>query len=215
MDAALETEFESAAPVKATLVRFDLPGGAACFTDGGFAVFDAGDGDATYYGEHPTYGVLGGVSSVKDGAEAQTTRVDITLLPKDDTAAAVLASPLAQGSRVRWWEGAVDPATGLLVGEPLLKFDGELDKGKFSVGASWALVMECGTQAERQLEPNADWRLNHPFHSLVWPGELGLSHVTNVPRKIYWRMDSPTDGEPTIKFGRSALSTAIRNAGSL
>lgn len=201
MDALLEAALQGKAPVKATLVKIELPGGNACLTDGGFVAYD---GD-TYYGEHATYGSLSSVSAVQDGSEAQTTRVPITVLPKDDTAAALFASPLAQGSRVRWWEGAVDPATGVLIGAPLLKFDGELDYARFSVGSSWSMVLECGTQAERQLEPNVDWRLNDAFHQTVWPAEVGLSHVSNVPKKIYWRMDSPSDGAPTIGFRDGGL----------
>ena len=42
-------------------------------------------------------------------------------------------------------------------------------------------------EAERQLEANADWRLNNSFHQLIWPGELGLSFVDGVTRKLTWR----------------------------
>lgn len=191
MDSGLVTAFQGAAPVKCTLVRIALTSGAVCLTDGGFVPFDAGSGAETYYGEHPSIGVLSSVSSIADGAEATTTRIDIVLLPKDDASAAALGSPLNQGARVQWWEGVVDPSTGLLSGVPLLKFDGEIDKPRLSVGESWAITLECGTQAERQLEPNSDWRLNHAFHSKVWPGETGLINVTNVPRKIYWRQAAP------------------------
>lgn len=189
MDSALVTAFQQPAPVKATLVRFDLPGAALCLTDGGFVPFDAGEGEGVeiYLGRHPVYGVLDSVGSIKDGAEVQTTRIDIGILPASDDAAAALAAPSTQGVRVQWWEGAIDPATGLLIGQPESKFDGEIDKPRFRVGDSWALVLECGTQAERQLEPNADWRLNDSFHQLIWPGELGLSFVDGVTRKKEWR----------------------------
>lgn len=191
MDSGLIAALKGRAPVKCTLVRIGLGDGNVCLTDGGFAVFDAGDGDETYFGDHPTIGVLSSVGSVSDGAEATTTRVEIVLLPRDDTAAATLGSPLNQGARVQWWEGVIDPATGGLSGAPVSKFEGEIDKPRLSVGASWALTLECGTQAERQLEDNADWRLNHAFHSRVWPGEGGLIHVTNLPQKLYWRQSAP------------------------
>lgn len=73
------------------------------------------------------------------------------------------------------------------IAQPELKFDGEIDKARFRVGDSWLLTLECGTQAERQLEDNADWRLNNAFHQLIWPGELGLSFVDGVTRKKEWR----------------------------
>lgn len=204
MDSALITAFQAASPTKATLVRFDLPAGALCLTDGGFVVFDAGDGegDETYLGRHPTYGVLGSVPSIKDGAEAQTTRLDVVLLPASAAAVTALKSPTLQGVRVQWWEGAINRATGALIGAPELKFDGEFDRARFSAGSDWSLVMECGTQAERQLEPNADWRLNHSFHSLIWSSESGLIFVDGVTRKKEWR-ERPENPGVFKRFVRS------------
>jgi hypothetical protein len=189
MDPTLETGYRQVSPVAASLLRLDLPGGPLCMTDGGFVVFDAGEGEGpeTYLGRHPVYGILGSLPVIKDGAEAQTTRVDIEVLPASDTAAAALAAPSLQGIRVQWWEAVIDRDTGQLIGEPLEKFDGELDKARFRVGDSWVLTLECGTQAERQLEPNADWRLNDAFHQRVWAGELGLVYVDGVARKNEWR----------------------------
>lgn len=190
MDSSLLAAFQQPAPIKCTLVRFDMPGGAICLTDGGFAVHDAGEGEGpeTYFGRHPVYGVLSSVGSIKDGADAQTTRIDIVILPASDVATAALGNPSTQGVRVQWWEGVIDPVTGGLMGQPELKFDGEIDKPRLQVGESWSLTLECGTQAERQLEPNADWRLNNSFHQKIWgTGELGLQFVDGVTRKKEWR----------------------------
>lgn len=190
MDTSLVIAYQQPAPIKCTLVRFDMPGGAVCLTDGGFAVHDAGEGEGpeTYFGRHPVYGVLSSVGSIKDGADAQTTRIDIVILPASDVATSALGNPSTQGVRVQWWEGVIDPATGGLMGQPELKFDGEIDKPRLQVGESWSLTLECGTQAERQLEPNADWRLNNSFHQKIWgTGELGLQFVDGVTRKKEWR----------------------------
>lgn len=197
MDAALVAAFQQPAATKATLVRFDLPGGALCLTDGGFITFDAGEGEGPelYLGRDPTYGSIGSMPSVKDGADAQTTRLDIVILPASDEAAAALANPSIQGIRVQWWEGAINRETGQLIGQPELKFDGEFDRARFSVGDSWSLTMECGTQAERQLEPNVDWRLNNAFHQTVWgTGERGLIFVDGVTRKKEWRERPESQG---------------------
>lgn len=196
MDAALVTAFQAPAPIKCSLVRLDLAGGALCLTDGGFVDFDAGEGEGpeVYIGRHPVYGVLDRIGAIKDGSEAGATRIDIAILPASDVAAAALGSPTTQGMRAQWWEGVMDPVTGALSGEPELKFDGEIDKGRLSVGDTWSITLECGTQAERQLEPNADWRLNHSFHSLIWPGELGLHLVDGVTRKKEWRSRPESQG---------------------
>lgn len=189
MDGPHAAGLQQASPIKATLVRFDLPGGPLCLTDGGFAAFDAGEGQGVeiYIDLHPVYGALHSVPSITDGAEAQTTRLDIVILPATDDGAVALASPSIQGIRIQWWEALIDWSTGGLIGQPNLKFDGELDRARLTVGENWSLALECGTQAERQLEPNEDWRLNNAFHQICWPGELGLSNVTNVTVKDEWR----------------------------
>jgi hypothetical protein len=187
MDAALVTALQAPAPTVCWLVQIDLPSGTARLTNAGEVAFDG----AVYRGSDPLLGAFSSISGLRDGAATTTTRVDVVVLPRSDQAVADLTDPQAQGSRVRIWFGAINPATGALSGEPELKFDGELDKAGFTVGASWSITLECGTQAERQLEPNEDWRLNHPFHSGIWAGETGLINVTNVAKKIYWRMDSP------------------------
>lgn len=187
MDTALVAALQAPAPTVCWLVEIALPSGTVRLTDAGEVVF----GGQVFHGEHPTLGVLGSISGLKDGAASTTTRVDVVVLPRSDQAAADLTDPAAQGARVRIWFGAVNPATGALIGTPELKFDGELDKAAFTVGATWSVTVQCGTQAERQLEPNEDWRLNHPFHSAIWTGETGLTYVTNVAKKIYWRLDSP------------------------
>ena len=190
MDELLGAGYQGSGPVKTTLVCIDLPTGSAYLTDGGFVAY----GGNTYVGEDAYYGILSNISPVRDGAESTTTRITVTILPSSADAAVDFGAASAQGSRVRWWEGVVNPATGALIGAPILKFEGELDKPRFSVGDSWEMVLECGTQAERQVEPNADWRLNHSFHSKIWPGELGLSHVTGVTRKVEWRERPPSPG---------------------
>lgn len=189
MDANHVAALQHPTPIKATLLRIDLPGSPLCLTDGGFMVFDAGEGlgPETYIDEHPIYGVLDSVPSITDGAEAQTPRLDIVILPGTGTGAAALAAPTIQGIRVQWWEAVVDWNTGGLLGQPNLKFDGELDRARLTVGESWSLVLECGTQSERQLEPNEDWRLNDAFHRVCWSSEMGLANVTNVTVKDEWR----------------------------
>lgn len=190
MEAIHIAALQQPSPIKATLLRIDLPGSPLCLTDGGFVVFDAGEGlgPETYIDLHPTYGVLDSVPSIKDGAESETQRLDVVILPPaGGVGAAALAQPTLQGVRVQWWEAAVDWNSGALLGVPNLKFDGEYDRARVTVGATWSLVLECGTQAERQLEPNEDWRLNNTFHQICWPGELGLANVTNITIKDEWR----------------------------
>lgn len=192
MDPLFEAEARRASWVRALLVLISLPDRDLALTDGGFVAFKPPEQSTPllFLAEDPVYGALDSVGGVGSGTQNQTTRVDIGILPKGPAAAAALGSPLIQGSRVRVWSGAVSPVTGGLIGAPTLRFDGEVDKPKFSVGQTWALTLECGTQAERQLEPNADWRLNHARQSQMWPGDNGLAQVSGVisaTRTMEWR----------------------------
>lgn len=196
MDAALVAAYQQPGPISITLVRFDLPGAPLCLCDGGFARFDAGEGGGleTYVVTNPDVAMLASVGTVKDGAESETTRVNIVLEPVSDEAGAMLASPALQDTRVQWWEGVLHPVTGLLDGQPELKFDGLLDRPTVSFGVSRPMTFECGTQAERQLEPNEDWRLNDAFTRLTWPGDAGCANVTGVLNKDEWRERPESSG---------------------
>lgn len=183
MDVALLAGLGAQAPFLTILVTLALPSRTIRLTDGGFVVW-AGE---TYSGRDDVYGVLGSVEEIEDGADDQATRCMVTVLPPDATAMAQLASPLAQGSPVTVHLGAVDRLTGLLIGEPDLLFRGELDFGRLSVGGSWALTLECGTEEARQLELNADQRLSPSYHKAIWAGELGLDNLDGVKRKMNWQ----------------------------
>lgn len=179
MDAALAAAFGARVWTRALLVRLDLPDGAYRLTDGGFVTYDGG----TFVGADPTLGLFVGVSGLTSGMGNQTTRVDIRIAPKSNSAASILGSPTAQGSRVRVWRGAINRQTGLLIGEPVLRFDGEMDKPRFTVGANdRTMTIACGTQSARQLEPNADWRANHSFHTTRWAGENGMIRVAGITK---------------------------------
>lgn len=178
MDTALSNAYSQRVWTRALLVRLDLPGGTYGLTDGGFAYYDG----LVYLGAEPSLGLFVGVSGLSSGTGNQTTRVDLRIAPKSNAAASILGSPSTQGSRVRVWRGAVDRTTGLLIGAPVLRFDGEIDQPRFSVGSDRQLTIACGTQSARQLEENADWRANHSFHTARWSGENGMVRVAGITK---------------------------------
>lgn len=188
MDPVQVAAQQSPAPVVVTLVRIALSTGVVRLCSGG-AVAYAGE---TYTSKHPLYGHLSRIDTLSSGAGGQVTRATILIEPFDDDGVAALTSPLQQGAEVKIWWGAVNVATGQMAGDPELKFEGELDFARFTAARNWSVTLECGTQAERQLEPNGNWRLNHAFHAAVWPGETGLIYVTDVTKKIYWRLEAPS-----------------------
>lgn len=171
-------------------------------TTGGFLVW----GSELFVQRDPTFGTLGDLPLFEDGVDNQTTRADFTLFPADHAALAALADRKHQGSIVEVFDAAVDPQTGLLMGDPDPLFRGVYDFARFVIGADEELIIECGTEESRLNEPNEDRRLSDPHHREVWPGELGLSHVTGVGRKIYWRAEQPGGGNGGMSGGGGYVS---------
>jgi hypothetical protein len=198
MDAAHEAALRQAVHTPCVLVRIELGETLICLTDGGFVVY-AGE---LYLEEQAGVGSLDTIGSLTEGGSGTTTRVEITLNAPDDVAVAALCSPANQGCQVQWWEGAVDPASGALIGQPELKFTGQFDTGRFTVSESeWSVVIECGTEGELQLVPNTDWRMNTKCHQRAWPGELGFDNVTWVTKPKYWRRSAPAGAIQSVSGG--------------
>lgn len=191
MDALLIAERRKAVSVRCILVRIAAPTGVICWTDGGIAKFDAGAGDEFYWGEHPTYGMLSSVTDITNGSGDQTTRPNLSLFPLDDDATDILGSPLIQGSQVKVWTGAIDRATGLLIGAPKLEFTGQVNQPAVSAGQQFSMSMQLITDASLQKEANADYRQNHAAQTRTWPSEDGMKNVSNVvtaTQTMEWRV---------------------------
>lgn len=164
-------------------------------------------GGNVYAAEDATYGTLGSVETISDGADGQATRATITLFPPTSAAISALAAATAQGSVVLVYQGAINTSTGASIGTVETLFTGELDFPRVVVGAdSYALVLECGTEEGRLLEPNEERKLSDAFHQIAWSGELGLAFATRLTRKIYWRAADPATSQ--IK-GRSVFGVNI------
>lgn len=157
-------------------------------TTGGFLVW----GDELFVQSDAVWGSISDLPAFEDGVDGQTTRADISFLPASHAALAAMADRRHQGSLIEVFDCSIHADTGLLWGEPDLLFRGEADFARLAIGGSEELVLECGTEEARLNEPNEDRRLSDPFHRSVWPGELGLSHVTGLTRKIYWRQSQPS-----------------------
>ncbi|MBP7705566.1 MAG: hypothetical protein KA105_09830 [Caulobacter sp.] len=149
MDAALKAALAGDATVF-TAVRIDMPEFTLRLVSGGAVTIDG----VAFPSWNDIYGSLISADPVSDGMDDQTTRASILLAPPTDQGLADLAAPMAQGSPVWLWKGAVD-GNGACIGSPELLFQGELDFGRLRVDDSgWMLTIEFGTEEERQLEPD-------------------------------------------------------------
>lgn len=189
LDPALLAQLQNPAVILFVAVEIDLPGYPLRLVDGaGFVSF----GGNTYHGRDDTYGALGAIEAIGDGVANDAPTVKVNILPPTNTASADLCDPLAQGSAVSIWSGALDPVTGLAVGAPFLHFAGEVDVPTLSGDrGSRNLEYECTSVWARLFAATEGARLSDAFHQSVWPGELGMEYVTAVQRQLPWGADAP------------------------
>ena len=190
-----------------TAVRIELPDGEDTYVvrllNGGQAVLSG----ETFTGRDSRFGTIESVSNFSDGIDDQATTGHIVLRPATDEAIEVLASPLAQGAPVEVFQGAIDTDTGGVYGVELL-FRGEINYGALAADEDNRVMrLELVTEEARALEPNDERRLSHSFHQSIWPGEMGLSHVTGVIQRDFWRIR-----KPAMSYGGS-LSPGMGGSG--
>ena len=189
MTPAMDAALAGAQPTIFGAVEILLPDYALRLIDGAGRVSFGGH---TYVGRDPTYGVIDSVETIADGTGDEAPEVTITLLPASDAAAASLASATMQGSQVSIWLGALDPASGLVIPDPMLVFLGELDVPVLKASAHRReLEYRIVSVFERFFADDEGARLSPSFHESVWPGEKGFAFVIGVDEPVYWGADAP------------------------
>lgn len=169
------------------------------------------DGD-TFKGYDSTFGSIVGGDSVAEDAGGQAPNTSITVQVASTADKADIASDAVQLAPVKIWLAAigVDASNHFIaVPDPELMFDGfidqatiSLDKGKDQI--DYTLI----SGFDYFFEDSEGQRLSDAFHQSIWPGELGLSNVSGVTRKIYWGTLGPAAG-PAI----STLPSGPGNGG--
>lgn len=189
LDASLDAALKGAAPLVCLLLKVELPGHTIRVLDGAGEVEYDGQ---TYTGEDDVYGVLDSIETLSEQVGTEAPAVRFTFLPATLTALADLTNPVNQGSPVSLWCGAVDPATGLLIGAPELLFLGEFDTADVDAsGETTVINFNVASAWERLFEASEGQRLNNAFIQSVYPGALGAQFVISVQRDLPWGYDAP------------------------
>ncbi|KQM88662.1 hypothetical protein ASE67_02665 [Sphingomonas sp. Leaf23] len=175
-------------------LRVDFDGDPALLLDGsGTATFSVDGSPVTFIGAHPVWGSWDGIDDYSDGAGDEAPSFAFSLLPPVGADPEAIATDDMQGTRVRFWIGAINPQTGAVIGEPLLLFDGEIDVPTPVIAMQSVRVdFDCVGGMERFFENEEGVRLAPAFHKRVWPGELGLDFITGVPDPVYWGQSTPS-----------------------
>lgn len=190
MSVAMDAALAGPAATVFGAVEIALPNHTIRLLSGsGIVVFDG----KTFAGRDATYGTIMAIEDLTDGTGDEAPALTLTLAPASDAAAADLASAAMQGSQVSMWLGAIDPANGLVIGEPLLVFLGELDVPRLTAGENTrTLELDITSVFEDFFLSDDGARLSDTFHRYVWPGELGMSFATGVTHQIYWGSEAPS-----------------------
>lgn len=186
---ALDTDFQTAlqGPVVGLFVAVEIehPLGTIRLLDGaGVLVF----GGHTFVGNDPSFGSLGVIDISADGQGNEAPTAQIAVNVADITIGPAFSSPQAQGAPVSTWVGAFNPTTGQVIGQPDLRFYGEIDTIDWDRAADGtpSLQIEAVSGFERFFENDEGNRLNDTFHQSIWAGEKGLEYMTTVLDQIPW-----------------------------
>ena len=180
----MEAALSSGRALVLAFCRVDLNDGRTCalLTGSGEVFWDG----ITFKGKDPTFGSIAALQPPNDGFGDEAPGMSFVLIPATDAAAASLAAPGMQGSRVRWWIACLDD-NGAVIASPWLWYDGLLDVPTFSIDrASRELDFAVVSEMEKLFLSEEGRRLSRSSHQEIWPGETGLSYVTGLARTIIW-----------------------------
>ena len=208
MDASLKNALAQPAPLLFGAIKIELPGYTLRLLDGS-AVLQMGS--EIYAGLDATFGTLGGISDLSEEIGDNAPEVTVTLMPPDVSATAVLSHPNMQGSVATIMVGAVDAATGAVIGAPEILFLGEIDVPTIGIDESGARTVEFTIVSvfERLFETEEGQRASNGWHQSIWPGELGLEFMTGTDVNLYWGVKPPKGASTARSSGFAAAGAAI------
>lgn len=188
VDPALQAALGQSVVTIFCAVRIALPSRPLLLLDGaGEVSFDAGYGAETFKGLDPEFGAIDTIDQISGGDGDEAPELTLGLLPVDGVAAATLASSTMQGSEVLIFIGAIDPMTGVTIGQPYLQFIGEVDVPTLSSSMGRRTVdFTIVSIFERLFMNDEGVRATDGWHQSIWPGELGLEYMTGTAETLYW-----------------------------
>lgn len=190
MDATLKNALAQPAVLLFGALRMELPDYTLRLLDGSATLVIGGE---TYVGMDPTFGTIASISELTEEIGDSAPEITVTLFPPDVSATAVLSHPGMQGSTVRLMVGAVDMASGVVIGTPETLFLGEIDVPTISIDQQGARTVEYTVVSvfERLFEVEEGQRASDGWHQSIWSGELGLAHMTGTDVNLYWGAKPP------------------------
>lgn len=193
MSPAMLAALQSRNPLLVHLLKIELPSKTIRLVDGsGFVVWGA----ETFTADDPDFGKIAGFGEFTEAEGTEAPRQTVQLLPTGNAALAALTAPMAQGSPVTIYAAVIDRQTGQIIGEPDVRFLGELDDAGFNHAQNSALLeLELATIWERLFDDNEGHRWNDAFWTYLYGSNArAFQHVTNAGQKLFWGYNGPSSG---------------------
>src|SRR3546814_458774 len=107
--------------------------------------------------------------------------------------------------------GAVDPTSGLIIGQPEVKFLGEIDVPSLTIGEGGqrSLSYTAVSVFERLFETDEGARAQDAWHQSIWPGEKGLEFMTGTDKNLYFGGKRPK-GQLTARSNARTTTGSYR-----
>lgn len=196
-------------------VRIDLAGigpmtGPLCLLDGAATVVIDGE---SYSGSHDIYGTIDSIDAIEETEGEEAPEISLTLNVPQASGSADLVGPAMQGREVRVMVGALDPVSGLVIGQPEIIFLGEIDVPTLSVSQGERTVTFTVISVfERLFEVEDGVRAQDGWHQSIWPGERGFAFMTGIDKNLYWGGKPPTSTSLTLAQRMANIrSSALSN----
>ncbi|WP_311267446.1 hypothetical protein [Sphingobium sp. WCS2017Hpa-17] len=170
------------------LMKIETPGRTVMMCDAGFVYWGADLYDCI----DPMFGTISAAESFEEKTGDEAPGGKVTFLPPSSAAGIALNDPALQGSRMRFWLGEYDTATGRIVGTPEQTADLAIDTSTIRAGrGSRAVDIEFESAAKRLFMVMRGNALNDRFQQACYPGELGMANATGMPRSTAWGAATP------------------------
>lgn len=183
------------------LAQFDFPGRAVRLADGGVAQM----GGEYFHAKDDVFGALAEADPIEEAMGNSLPDGGIVLAIPQDTPLSVVLDPALQFSRVRFWHGEKNVATGVATGE-LLR-DTLVDQVMWDP-IERKLSMTLMGRTERLAVINRGNYACAAFHKSVYPGERGFDNCTDAQFQKAWGTAGAPRGVTSGSSGGGARNAA-------
>lgn len=153
-------------------------------------------GDDTYLGKDDIFGAIQAIDPIQEQVGTEAPFLRIKILPQDGYALAYLTDPARQGAKFTIHWATIARETGVIVGEPYLVFEGDLDAAESDVDTNETnITMDIASSWDLLFINGEGKRLNNAQHMSTWSEavatERGFEYVVAIQRNEPWGYDGP------------------------